>query len=352
MTTIDRYIFIHVVLGSLMVLAALAMLDTFFVFLSELDTVGRGNYGYLEVCLYLIYTLPRRFYDYAPTSVLLGSLVALGGMAARGELIAMRAAGMSIWRFTASVLKAGLFLAITVFIVGEWVAPASEQSAEAMRTEALSKRLAVNKGAGLWVRDGSRFIHASGALSERELLDVVVYEFAGLRLDQVIRAESARSTEQGWEMKGVEYLKVSDKAITQSTVETEVWVRLVPENLFEVLRVKPKAMSARHLYDYYHYLRDNSLDSSQYELAFWNRFMTPLSALVMLLLALPFVFGSQRTGGAGQRIFIGIMLGIGYFLLSNLLNQMGLVYGLSPFVSAVAPLMVFASLGVWMLRRI
>lgn len=352
MNTIDRYIFVNVVLGSILVLAALSMLDTFFVFLGELETVGRGNYGYLQAMLYLIYTLPRRLYDYAPTSVLLGSLVALGGLAARSELIAMRAAGMSVGRFARSVLKAGLFLAVVVFVLGEWVAPASEHAAESMRTEALSKRLAVNKGAGVWVRDGSRFIHASGALSNRELLDVSVYEFEGLSLKRVIRATSAKAEKGRWHMKGLHYLNLSPDTITQSKVSEEVWDRLVAENLFDVLQVSPNAMSARNLYNYYNYLRNNSLESSQYELAFWNRFMTPLSALVMLLLALPFVFGSQRTGGAGQRIFIGIMLGIGYFLLSNLFNQMGLVYGLSPFFSAVSPLLLFSAVGIWMLRRI
>lgn len=352
MNTLDRYIFINVVLGSALVLMALAMLDSFFVFLGELEAVGKGDYGYLQAILYIIYTMPRRFYDYAPTSVLLGSLVALGGLAARSELIAMRAAGMSVGRFVRSVLKAGIFLAVLVFVVGEWLAPSSEQAAESLRTEALSMRLAVNKGAGLWVRDGERFIHASGALSDKELLDVSVYEFEGLSLKRVIRADSAKAEAGRWRLSNVHYLNLSEQQVTSSSVETEIWERLVAENLFDVLRVKPKAMSARHLHEYYSYLQANSLDSRQYELAFWNRFMTPLSSLVMLLLALPFVFGSQRTGGAGQRIFIGIMLGIGYFLLSNLFNQMGLVYGLSPFASALAPLLVFSALGIWMLRRI
>ena len=353
MNIIDRYIFSNVVLGSLLVLLVLALLDTFFVFLGELDTVGKGNYGYLQAFLYMIYTLPRRFYDYAPTAVLLGSLVALGGLAARSELVAIRAAGMSIMRFVWSVLKAGLFLAFVIFVLGEWVAPAAEQKAETLRTQALSKRLATNKGAGLWVRDGHRFVHASGVLAEKELLDVSVYEFDGLTLKQVIRAKSAKAAEDGgWIMNDLNYLTISESGITRKQVPSEVWKRLVADNLFDVLRVKPKSMSARNLYTYIDYLEENSLDSSQYRLAFWNRFMTPMSTLVMLLLALPFVFGSQRTGGAGGRVFIGIMLGVGYFLLSNLLNQMGLVYGLPPLLSAIAPLLAFGSVGVFMLRRV
>lgn len=352
MNIIDRYVFNHVVLGSFMVVLILALLDTFFVFLGELDTVGKGNYGYLQAFLYIVYTLPRRFYDYAPTAVLLGSLVALGGLAARSELVAIRAAGMSVIRFVWSVLKAGLFLAFVIFMLGEWIAPAAEQEAETIRTQALSQRLATNDGAGLWVRDGKRFVHASGVLAEKELLDVSVYEFDGLTLKQVIRAKSAKAGDAGWIMHDVRYLNIAGASITQSRVETETWDRLVAENLFEVLRVKPKSMSARNLFTYVDYLKQNNLDSSQYELAFWNRFMTPLSTLVMLLLALPFIFGSQRTGSGGQRIFIGIMLGIGYFLSSNLLNQMGLVYGMPPFLSAVAPLLVFGSLGMVMLKRV
>ncbi len=353
MGIIDRYLFAHIVLGSAVVVIILAALDTFFAFLGELDSVGKGNYDYIQLFLYLLYNLPTRIYNYAPTAVLLGGLVSLGGLASRGELVAIRAAGKSISGIVFSVLKAGLVLALLTFFLGEWVAPAGEQVAEKMRSRALSSETAVNIGGQLWVRDGDRFIHAKSVLDDRRLMGVTVYGFNQLELKEIVFAASAKQTQDGgWLLEGVSRLQLSEGGVERVEVASERWQTLVDATLFEVLNVKPREMSARSLNIYISYLQENELDSEKYELAYWNRFMTPFSTLVMLMLALPFVFGSQRSGGAGQQVFIGIMLGIGYFLVSKLLNQLGLVYGLPPFLSAIFPPLLFGLLGAVLLRRV
>ncbi len=353
MGIIDRYLFSHVVTASIAVVLVLVSLDLFFEFLAELDTVGKGDYGYTQLFIYLLYNAPRRIYAYAPTAVLLGGLISLGAMASRGELVAIRAAGKSIVGIVISVLKAGLVLALLTFLLGEYVAPGSEQVAEKMRSRAISSQRVVSSGSELWVRDGGNFIHARGVLGDNRLVGVTVYRFDELRLREVVRASSAEVGESGeWLLSNVDRLVLSDEQIRRKTATTERWEHLVDTGLFEVLNTSPDEMSAQSLGDYIEYLNENELDSSAYELAYWNRFINPLSILVMLLLASPFVFSSQRTGGAGQQIFIGIMLGIGYFLASQLFNQMGLVYGLSPFFSAALPPFLFLLLGIYLLRRV
>ena len=72
----------------------------------------------------------------------------------------------------------------------------------------------------------------------------------------------------------------------------------------------------------------------------------------MLMLSLPFVFASQRAGGVGQKMFIGILLGIGYFLLNRLFTHLGLANGLSPAVSTLIPLTLFGLIAIAGLYRI
>lgn len=350
---IDRYLFGHVVMASIAVVLVLGALDLFFIFLSELDAVGKGNYGYPEVFVYLLYHAPRRIYSYAPTAVLLGGLISLGGMAGRGELVAIRAAGKSIVGIVGSVLKAGVALAVMTFLLGEYVAPDSDQVAEKTRSRAISSQQAVSSGGELWVRDGNNFVHARGVLDGSRLVGVTVYRFEDLALREIVSAASAEVTQGGdWLLSNVKRLTLEDEQIQRRQLPTDHWEHLVDEGLFSVLNVTPAEMSAQSLESYIGYLDKNELDSSAYRLAFWNRFIHPLSVLVMLLLAAPFVFSSQRTGGAGQQIFIGVMLGIGYFLASQLFNQMGLVYGISPFLSAALPPLLFLLLGLFLLRRV
>ena len=72
----------------------------------------------------------------------------------------------------------------------------------------------------------------------------------------------------------------------------------------------------------------------------------------MLIIAAPFVFGFQRNAGAGQRIFIGILIGIVFFLFNRILGNMGIVYGIPPLLAATLPLLLFLAGGLWMLRRV
>ncbi|MCK5855397.1 MAG: LptF/LptG family permease, partial [Sulfurovaceae bacterium] len=98
--------------------------------------------------------------------------------------------------------------------------------------------------------------------------------------------------------------------------------------------------------------KENALKSDKFELAYWKRFSVPLSTLVMLILAMPFLFGSQRGGGTGQRVFIGIIVGITFFLLNRVLNELGIVYGIMPIISAFLPLFIFLLISLLVLRRI
>ena len=132
----------------------------------------------------------------------------------------------------------------------------------------------------------------------------------------------------------------------------EVWPVLVSVQLLQSLSISPESLSLTNLSDQVAYLKKNNLDSDRVELAYWIKLTSPLATIVMLMLSLPFVFASQRSGGAGQKIFIGILLGIAYVLANKLLTHLGLTYGLSPALSAFLPLLLFLSFSIFGIQRI
>ncbi|HFD88325.1 MAG TPA: LPS export ABC transporter permease LptG [Gammaproteobacteria bacterium] len=349
---IDRYLFWQLLGGVMLVLLTLTALDAFFSYINELDDVGQGSYGHLEALLVIFFSIPERMYQYAPTSVLIGGLLSLGSLAAQGELTAMRAAGISVLGITMATLKAGVVFVLVIFLLGEWIAPAASQKSERLRTGSVSDNQALKSESGLWMKHDGKFIRTRGIVNNSHLLDVEVFEFDGSRLKSVVQAGNAQKNANGWQLNNIRKLQLGKDHISIESADSEQWGELVDNKMFTVLKLTPDSMAIKHLNEYISYLRDNHLDSAQYRLAFWNRFMQPLSCLVMLVLALPFVFGSQRTGGAGQKLFIGTLLGIGYYLVSRLLNQLGVVYGLPPFLSAVLPPAIFLSAGIVMLRRV
>ncbi len=349
---IDRYLFAQLLGAVTIVLATLTALDGLFSFIQQLDDVGQGGYGHSQALLYIILTLPDRIYQYAPTSVLIGGLLSLGALAAQGELIALRAAGLSVTEISFSVLKAGFVFVIAIFLLGEFVTPSAFERAETLRSEALSGKSSVQAGNSVWMRSDGNFVRSKGVIDNQHMLEVEIFRFDGLKATQVIRADAAERTEAGWMLRNVTETRLFSTHIEEKHMPRLLWPNLVDEKMLDVLEIDPDHMSAAVLNRYIAYLDANQLDDRLYRLAFWNRFLQPLSSLVMLLIALPFVFGSQRTGGAGQRLFIGILLGIGYFLISRLMNQLGVVYGVYPFISAIAPVLLFLLIGLVMLRRI
>ena len=350
---IDRYL-ARAVLGGIAVTAMVfAGLFLFIDFVRELKQVGVADYTAMRALVYVALNLPQRLYELAPSVILVGTLLSLGAMASGSELVVMRASGMSIARITRSVVQAGLLIIVLVVLLGEYVAPYSVSKAQAMRVQAMNQSVMVGDRQGVWSRDGERYIHIRKVLPDRELRDIHLYELdASGKLKVATHIERARPQGQGWLLSQVSTSLIDESGVQTRFLPQQTTNRLVKADLFDVLKTEPEDMSARDLYAYANYLQQNNLDADVYRLQFWMKLFTPITCMVMLLLALPLVFGAQaRSGGAGQRVVIGLSIGIVFYVLNQLVNHLGLVYGAPPLLSAALPPLLAAAVVIVLLRR-
>ena len=102
----------------------------------------------------------------------------------------------------------------------------------------------------------------------------------------------------------------------------------------------------------FNYLQENGLDTAAYEQALWGKIVAPLVTAVMVFIAIPFVFGPLRSVGVGHRILPGALAGIGFYILNQMFAYMGIVFGLNPVLSALAPAGIAFGAGYFMLRRV
>ena len=65
--------------------------------------------------------------------------------------------------------------------------------------------------------------------------------------------------------------------------------------------------------------------------------MNPVAAAIMILLGMRFVFGSQRHVSMGKRITLGVLAGIAFYVLSQLITHMGTLMQLAPTLIAMLP---------------
>lgn len=353
MRIIDRYLGRTVIAGTLLALLILLAVDLFFAFANEVQDLGKGRYGLKEIFTFIGLTVPRRVYEMFPMAALLGSLLSLGALASSSELVAIRAAGVSVLRIAGSVLMAGAIPLLIVAAIGEWVAPHAEQLAQQQRSLAQSETITFRSDHGLWARDGNRFINIRNILPDGRLSGVEVYELGeGSELLATMRARTAAHAGGNWKLEDVRRGEILDGKLELSRAETMDWPSLLSPQLLNVVTIAPQDLSARDLYRYAQYMHDNGLDASRYELAFWQRLLAPFAALVMLFLSIPFVFGPLRSVSTGQRLLWGVLTGVGFYLLNQTLGHMGQVYGLPGPLSAALPPLLFLAGGVWVMSRV
>ena len=349
---IDRYIGRAVLWGIVSVLLLLLVLLAFFEVVAELEEVEQG-YTSMMAYTYVALTLPRFTYELFPIATLLGSLIGLGALAGNSELMAMRAAGVSIGRILAATLKSGLLVLLVVVLIGEYLAPKAELQAQRIKMAALSDQVTLKTRYGFWSRDGSSFINIRQILPDRVLADVSIYEYDDeRRLQRALHAKQAIYRQGEWILEQVRQSEFSPRQITVQVMDRLPWRTSFEPNVLDVVTVKPQMLAAWDLWRYIDYLKHNGQTAQTYEVAFWGKLAAPLVTLVMLFLSVPFVFGSLRSVGIGQRIFFGAMLGITFYLLNRAFSYLALVYGFNALAANLIPVMLFFGFALWKMRGI
>jgi lipopolysaccharide export system permease protein len=357
MKTIDKYISQSVLAGILIVLFILVGLFAFFAFIDEIDDIGKQRYGLWEAIQYVVLEIPRHIYDLFPTAALLGTLLGLGILANNSELIVMRAAGVSIVRIALSVLRIGLTLTILVMLIGETLAPMSGQYANNMRSIAQSthdhQQMVFNRRYGFWARDQFDFINIRTIYPDGGFGWIALYEFdADQRLRAITNASKAYYQNGQWKLYDVTRTQFEPTFVTRQHLETTTWNAILKPEIIKNVVIRPQQLSSLGLYKYIEYLRQNDQRTAQYELAFWTRLNYPLISITMIFLAIPFVFGSLRSVSGGQRFLVGALIGVGFHMLNQTTNNLGLVYDINPALSAFLPPIVFLVIAIIMMRRV
>jgi lipopolysaccharide export system permease protein len=352
MNIIDRYLGRAVLTGSSLAFLVLISLTSFFIFIEQLGDL-KGDYTIFKALEYVLFILPGKGYELFHTSILLGSLMSLGSMASNSELLVLRAAGMSIARITWPVLKAGLLLMLFGAFLGEVVAPPAEQYAQKLRTAAITGSTSIHSGQGIWSKNKQNFIKIGIVFPDAELANVTIYTFDdNHRLATILDAKRAVYSSSIWHLKNVTETVFDKQSFEQKHIVEKQFEALIRPEMLDTLSVKEQNLSMLSLYRYMQHLKNNQLDASQYELAFWMKLVKPFSALIMLLIAMPFVFGTLRSSSVGQRLVVGVLLGLGFHMFNQALNHIGVGYGLNAIVSAILPSLLFAAGGIWALKKV
>ena len=350
---LNQYLMRSIVASTALVLVVLLALAGLFEFIAELDDT-KGDYQTPRVILYTLLRLPQLAFEMLPVAVLIGALLGLGALAANSEIVVMRSAGLSIRRLSAMVASTGVILLVVTALLGEFIAPPLDYFARNMRLEARFGQDEDRLGNATWVRDGPVILHLERVSSEFEFGSIYMFLLNDeSSLASIARAEnSGIDDEDRWVLENLRETRFQDDGVR--VVESSLAVENfnIDSETLGISLVKPQSLSGRGLLSYINYLKRNNLDARRYETELWYRIARTATVVVMPVLALAFVFGSLRTGGAGARLMIGVVIGLAYYLASEMLANSGQVFNFDPALIAWLPSALLVVVTVVALRRI
>lgn len=385
MKTIRRLIYGEVLASIALVAMGFLALFFFFDLVDELQYLGKNNglptasdiYQIRHALLYVGLLVPNHLYELLPISVLIGTIFVMARMAQSSEYTILRTSGLGPWRALKLLLSLGAFFVVFSFLIGDYLAPLSERTAQLLKAK-YQGTITVGQ-TGAWLKEKqayNTYVANVKTLSTRnEMLEVRIFEFdnKGLVVSTMQAVMASFGEDDSWILKKVTRAEFSvpsaiaaastdqrgllkqTAGVTRSVIESFRWPTEITQEMVSVALLKPERMGTLDLFNYIRHLDHNGQTAQRYEIEFWKKVFYPLSCLVMVILALPFAYLHFRSGGIAAYVFSGVMIGISFFLLNNVFGYVGNLQNWRPWLAAAAPGLLYMgiSLGAfgWLVLR-
>jgi lipopolysaccharide export system permease protein len=353
MSILSGYLMRNILASTLIVMLVLLGLAALFEFIGQLDNT-QGDYGTPQALLFAALRLPQLSFEMLPIASLIGGLMGLGALANNSEIVVMRTAGLSVRRLAGMVALSGLVLMVLTGLIGEFIGPPLDYFARTMRDDARYQQDDRDFGDAAWVKDGEVILHLERINTEFEFGSLYLFRFnEDNSLKSVAKADNSGIDDSDkWILENLRETQFADDSV--QVVESSVAVESfdLDAEMLGITLVKPISLSGRGLMSYIDYLEKNELDSRRYEMELWSRVSRTAAVAIMPVLALAFVFGSLRSAGSGGRLMIGVLIGLGYFLVSEMTANSGQVFDLEPAIVSWFPSAALLLVTMFALSRV
>lgn len=317
-------------------------------FLTQLGRLSQDGLSFWQLVEYAAALIPGNAYTLFPLIVLLGTLLGIGNMARHAEITAMRAAGISHLRIGGATLLAGLFLGAVTFLLGNWLGPIGRLQADHLRHQE-----SVRPGGAQWFRDGHEVLRVHRLRSADRIEGLTIYTLGQTgRLVSILHADNAVYSQGFWQLRDVQRSDFEKSRIVATRETSARWHDGIEPSVLKLMILKENSITTHGLMRLIHYLELNHLDTSRYRMLLWRKLVTPITVIAMMLFALPFASGRLRDAGAGQRLLLGVAIGIVFYVLDKVSVSLGDIYGWWPPLAAGMPTLLLAVVGGWNLVRL
>ena len=385
MKTIRRLIYGEVLTSIALVAMGFLALFFFFDLVDELQYLGKNNgltsglptasdiYQIRHALVYVGLLIPNHLYELLPISVLIGTIFVMARMAQSSEYTILRTSGLDPWRALKMLLNLGGIFVVLSFVIGDYLAPFSERTAQLLK--ARYQGVITVGQTGAWLKEKQTYntviANVRRLSPDNEMLVLQIFEFnnKGLVVSKIQAASASFGLDNSWQLHDVtrtefnlpaDVTTASNAArqsadVVRNSMMSFRWPTEITQEMVSVALLKPERMGTLDLFNYIRHLDANNQSAQRYEIEFWKKVFYPLSCLVMVMLALPFAYLHFRSGGIAAYVFAGVMIGISFFLLNNVFGYVGNLQNWQPWLAAAAPGMLYMAISLgafgWLVLR-
>jgi LPS export ABC transporter permease LptF/LPS export ABC transporter permease LptG len=331
-----------------------------FDFFQVLGDIVRNQISARIVFDYYGYLLPQVLYLMLPLAILVATLINFGLLTKTNQVIAIKSAGVSLYRLSVPVLVLTALLSAGMFLFADRVLPETNQHQNGLRNQIKGKP------AQTFYRPDRQWIFGSSSRiynytffdpDQNVFANLSVFEFDPTTFTMTRRMYAARAIWEasihGWVLENGWARDLDGDRVTKYTpFSVATFKELTEEPGYFKKEVKPsEQMSALELSQYIADLRQSGFDVVRLSVQFYRKFSFPLIAFVVTLIGIPFSF-TMGAKGAITGIALSIGIAIIYWSTSSLFEAMGNLSQLPPAMAAWSPDILFGLAGTYMLLRL
>ncbi|MCF7814083.1 MAG: LptF/LptG family permease [Candidatus Cloacimonetes bacterium] len=355
MRILDKYILREYIKIFLIIVFAFSVLFLVIDVSDRLPRLLRKDAQMNDLIIYFLLRIPYLIILTSPVMVLLSGLFLMDSLSKFNESIAIRAAGISIFRMVTPLIWYGFIFSIVVMILGETVLPKAEEYRQFVYTEKIKNMKVEDKK----LRSNIHYLGSDNNLyyigffdGYRNLLrtiDITTYEPGTGMVKKKITAADAKWKDDKWHFKNCNIRYYSQGVLDSlqffnSTVIKEVDV--TPVDFIKSAK-KPMSMNFFELRNYIGRLKKVGEKFTKEMTELNLKVSFPFANLIILLFSVPLVSTSSRSRSRGLVFGMGLLVCFLYLSALRICQSLGYNGVLSPLMAAWFPNLIFAIIGIY-----
>jgi LPS export ABC transporter permease LptG len=334
--------------------SALILIITLF---QLLDFISRNNTDWTVVANYLLFLLPWIVNSLAPIAALVAVMVTFGLLHKTSQVVALKASGQSIFRLAAPALVASILLSVFVFVNQDYILPFTNRRQNNLRyliRKGQEPPQTFYQTANKWILgtesrifNYAYFTPTTNTFARFSVLDLSRQPFGINRRLYAHRAWWDNATEEWVLEKGWERRFEGDRPVAYEPFDQRRVAFAEHPEYFKKETIGSASMTLAETRRAIADLSRSGFDVLDLRIALQSKIAFPLTCLVMVMVGLPFSFSVGKRG-ALYGVAIGIGIGLAYWGLTGLFEQMGRYEMLPPMLAAWGPNMLFGAGGLYL----